>query len=134
VVVGAGRDGDDGVVAEIVGAGPQIDAADGVAVAVGEVLGAQTVAERERLKDDGVVAIGLRAEIEQQARGAGDFVGEAAADAHGQVVGLRLAGGRGRVHGAPCRPVNPAVVAARPEGCRWLIARGDSARSCYFAK
>ena len=59
--------------------------ADPVAVAVGEFLIREIVAQRQGLKDHRMVTTRPRLEVEQERGGAGDLIRQAAAHAHSQV-------------------------------------------------
>jgi len=80
-------DGENGVVTDAVGAGCEDDAFDQIIVVIDELLGGEIRREGERFEDEGAVAGGARLHVEQEGSGAGHLVGQAAADAHGEVEG-----------------------------------------------
>ena len=85
VVVRLGRHGDNRVVPEEVASLGKGHPVAVVPVAVGELLGRQLVAERQRLGDHVVPAVRPGPHVEEQRGRPGHLVGQAAAHAHGEV-------------------------------------------------
>ena len=92
-----------------------------VPMAVDEVFGRKVIAERQRLEEHGMVAVGMQLEVEEQRGRAGDFVDEAAADTHGDIEVrrnvLRL---HGPIDGTTIRGPKP-LGTSRARKCRYFL-------------
>jgi hypothetical protein len=85
VIIGLRGNGDDRIVSEKIRTGRERNAADRVAVTVGEFLGRKIVTERQRFEDHRVITVRSRLQVKQQRGGACDFIGETATNADREV-------------------------------------------------
>ena len=98
-----------------------------VSVAVGEFLGRKVIAQRQRLEEHGVVAVGTKLQVEEQRSRAGDFVDEAATHAHGDIeVRRNVRQLHAGSHGTTLRSPTP-WGSLRHESVDWIERRTATA-------
>ena len=94
-------DRNDSVVPEAICSALQSCANDAVSMAVVELLRAQVVAKRQRLRNHGVFAVRTKLQVQEQRSLARDFIYEAAAHTNGDIQAGNFRSGFGRNHYSP---------------------------------
>jgi hypothetical protein len=85
LIIGQRRDANQGVVKKFVATRHERHAAGEIAVGIGEFIRRETGAKRERLRAHRLLSIEPRSEHEQDGGGHGSFVGDPAANPHGEI-------------------------------------------------